>query len=122
MVEDKEDPAAGHPASGHPATGHPAAGHPATGHSTTGHHTKGHPAAGHLAAGHPTAGPPKLTYLEALRGHLTCRIAAGTSAVNGRLDAAHRQLRGQEVLLVTLLCLCCTLLCVFVTHREGGGS
>jgi hypothetical protein len=58
--------------------------------------------------------PPlaKLTYAEALRA----RVAA---AVNGRLDAAHRQLRGQELLLLTLLCLCCTLLCVFVTHRQG---
>jgi hypothetical protein len=59
------------------------------------------------------APPTKLTYAEALRA----RLAA---AVNGRLDAAHRQLRGQELLLLTLLCLCCTLLCVFVTHRQGG--
>ncbi len=57
--------------------------------------------------------PTKLTYAEALRA----RVAA---AVNGRLDAAHQQLRGQELLLLTLLCLCCTLLCVFVTHRQGG--
>ncbi len=57
--------------------------------------------------------PAKLTYAEALRA----RVAA---AVNGRLDAAHRRLRGQELLLLTLLCLCCTLLCVFVTHRQGG--
>ena len=59
------------------------------------------------------APPTKLLYAEALRA----RLAA---AVNGRLDAAHRQLRGQELLLLTLLCLCCTLLCVFVTHRQGG--
>jgi hypothetical protein len=59
------------------------------------------------------APPAKLSYAGALRA----RVAA---AVNGRLDAAHRQLRGQELLLLTLLCLCCTLLCVFVTHRQGG--
>ena len=39
-------------------------------------------------------------------------------SVTGGLDRGHALLRGHETLLLTLLCLACTLLCVFVTERH----
>ena len=74
-----------------------------------------------LAEKVPPPPPPKLPYSQQLRAQLSGRVAAAAAALNGHLDAAYRRLRGQEVLLLTLLCLCCTLLCVFVTHRQEGG-
>lgn len=42
----------------------------------------------------------------------------GWVRVSEMLDVTHRTLRGHEILLLTSLCLCCTVLCVFVTNRH----
>ena len=68
--------------------------------------------------------PPayKPSYLAQLRSKLCQRLTATVAIINGRLDLAHQRMRGSETVLVTLLCLCCTLLCVFVTHRRVNKS
>lgn len=47
-----------------------------------------------------------------------CDLKDCISRINSNLDALYSVLKGYEIFLLTLLCLCCTLLCVFVTSRH----
>ena len=47
-----------------------------------------------------------------------CDLKDCIERVNSSLDVLYSVLKGYEILLLTLLCLCCTLLCVFVTSRH----